>query len=57
MPSKKVQFQSVSGETLSGLLDAPATGLPLNYVIFAHCFICNKNLNAVSHISNALTDA
>ena len=55
MPSKKVQFYSANNELLSGLLDSPSSGLPHNYVIFAHCFTCNKNLNAVRHISNALT--
>jgi len=55
MPSKKVQFQSANAQTLSGLLDTPASGQPHNYVIFAHCFTCNKNLNAVRYISNALT--
>ena len=56
MPSKKVNFLSSSGETLSGLLDTPVNCEPHNYVIFAHCFTCNKNLNAVRHISNALTE-
>ena len=55
MPTKKVQFQSANNELLSGLLDSPSSGQPHNYVIFAHCFTCNKNLNAVRHISSALT--
>ncbi len=55
MPSKKVRFESATNQSLSGLLDTPATGEPHNYVIFAHCFTCNKNLNAVRHISSALT--
>ncbi len=55
MPSKKVQFKSATDQTLSGLLDTPASGQAHNYAIFAHCFTCNKNLNAVRHISNALT--
>ena len=55
MPSQKVQFKSTTNQSLSGLLDTPPSGQVHNYAIFAHCFTCNKNLNAVRHISNALT--
>ena len=54
MTSTKVNFLSANGETLSGVLDTPAGSVPHNYVVFAHCFTCNKNLNAIRHISNAL---
>ncbi len=54
MTSTNVKFLSDSGESLKGVLQAPS-GVPAhNYVIFAHCFTCNKNLNAIRHISAAL---
>ena len=55
MSSTKINFLSASGNSLSGVLEAPSGITPHNYVIFAHCFTCNKNLNAIRHISTALT--
>ena len=54
MSTTKVKFLSAGGETLSGVLDAPSGLTPHNYVVFAHCFTCTKNLNAIRHISAAL---
>ena len=54
MTSTKVNFLSAEGKSLSGVLETPAGLTPHNYVVFAHCFTCNKNLNAIRHISNAL---
>ena len=54
MPSSKVNFPSANGELLSGVLESPSGLTAHNYVVFAHCFTCNKNLNAIRHISNAL---
>lgn len=55
MNSEKVKFKNKEGILLSAKLDLPITGKPLHYAIFAHCFTCNKNLNAVRSISSALT--
>jgi putative redox protein len=43
MNYQKVSFENKDGLTLSGRL-----------VLFAHCFTCTKNLNAVRSISNSL---
>ncbi len=55
MHSEKVNFKNREGITLSAKLDFPISGKPNYYAIFAHCFTCNKNLNAVRSISSALT--
>jgi len=55
MQSKKIVFQNPLGENLAGRLDLPHDGQPIAYALFAHCFTCSKNLNAVGHISSALT--
>ncbi|NER18534.1 bifunctional alpha/beta hydrolase/OsmC family protein [Spongiivirga citrea] len=55
MPQQKLQFQNQEGFQLSGRLELPANQHPHNYVLFAHCFTCNKNLAAVRNISRALT--
>ncbi len=39
---------------LSGKLEMPMIGQPQAYAIFAHCFTCSKNLNAVTNITRAL---
>ncbi len=52
---KKISFQNRSGQTLSAWLDMPLDGQPHHFVLFAHCFTCGKNLSAVRHISEALT--
>ena len=54
MSVKKVNFSSATGETLNGVLEAPTGLTPHNYVVFAHCFTCTKNLNAIRHISAGL---
>ena len=41
--------------TLSGHLHLPADQKPHTFVIFAHCFTCNKNFKAVKNISFGLT--
>ena len=56
MAYTKLTFHNQQGQAISGRLDKP-DGAPVAYAIFAHCFTCHKNLNAVRHISNALTAA
>ena len=55
MQSQRLNFKNSKGETLSARLELPIDSHPHNYAIFAHCFTCNKNLNAVRNISKALT--
>lgn len=55
MNLQKVNFQNKKGQSLVGRLELPADRHPHNYVLFAHCFTCNKNLLAVKNISKSLT--
>lgn len=55
MKLKKLTFKNKDGDTLVGRLELPVDRLPHNYVLFAHCFTCSKNLTAIRHISRALT--
>ena len=56
MKSKNIQFQGSSGFNLSARIDLPDSETAKAFVLFAHCFTCSKNLNAVGHISRALTE-
>lgn len=53
--SEKVTFTNSQGEQLAARLEMPVNQHPHTYVLFAHCFTCNKNLTAVRNISRALT--
>lgn len=55
MNIQKVTFKNKSGHNLEGRLELPLDRHPHNFVIFAHCFTCNKNLLAVRNIGRALT--
>jgi putative redox protein len=57
MGSIRISFDGSEGERLAARLDMPVDGAPLAYALFAHCFTCSKNLNAVVNISRALTQA
>lgn len=57
MSLQKVTFHNKSGQKLVGRLDLPANQRPHNYVLFAHCFTCNKNLLAIKNISKSLTSS
>lgn len=52
----KIDFKNKQGNTISGRLDFPRDQKPLAYVLFAHCFTCNKNLTPVKNISRQLTE-
>ena len=56
MPYKKITFENKNGEPLVARFDMPVDGDIQACALFAHCFTCSKNLRAVGHISNALTD-
>ena len=55
MNLQKVTFQNREGQNLVGRLELPVNRHPHNFVIFAHCFTCTKNLSAVRNIGKALT--
>lgn len=55
MKSVKLSIRNKAGEPLSARLEMPASGHPHSYAIFAHCFTCSKDLNAVRNICLALT--
>lgn len=55
MRTFQVSFDNAQGETLAARLELPANQHPHNYVLFAHCFTCNKNLVAIKNISRSLT--
>lgn len=55
MNAQKTTFKNKQGQLLEGILELPVNQHPHNYVIFAHCFTCNKNLLAVRNIGRALT--
>jgi putative redox protein len=50
----KLDFRSAQGDRLSARLDLPLDEKPSAYALFAHCFTCNKNFNAVFNINRAL---
>ena len=56
MEYQRVNFKNNDGIEISGRMDLPADREPQAYALFAHCFTCNKNFKAVSHICRALTD-
>lgn len=55
MNLQKIRFRNKQGQELVGRLELPADRHPHNYALFAHCFTCNKNLQAVRNIGKALT--
>ncbi|MFS4493469.1 alpha/beta fold hydrolase [Maribacter sp. 2308TA10-17] len=55
MKTTKIAFKNKDGNTLSGRLELPIHRFAHNFVLFAHCFTCTKNLSAVRNISNALS--
>jgi putative redox protein len=54
MSIEKISFENARGVKLAANLELPNGRRPHNYAIFAHCFTCTKNFNAVRHISSAL---
>ncbi len=53
MKFQNITFKSSDGIDIAGRIDFPV-GRIKACAIFAHCFTCNKNLNAVVNISRAL---
>lgn len=55
MISKRVSFKNTAGLSLSAKIDLPVDQHAHNFILFAHCFTCSKDLNAVRNISRSLT--
>lgn len=55
MHTTKVYFENPNGNQLAGYLELPVNRKPHNFVLFAHCFTCNKNFKAVKNICTGLT--
>ena len=54
MRFQRLSFKNAQGKTLAARLDLPMDEMPLAYAIFAHCFTCSKNYNAVVNINRAM---
>lgn len=54
MQFQKLYFKNKSGERLAARLDLPLDEKPTAFAVFAHCFTCTKNFNAVVNINRAL---
>lgn len=57
MQFQKLFFKNEQGKRLAARLDLPVDEKPIAYAIFAHCFTCTKNFNAVVNIDRALARA
>ena len=55
MSTLKITFKNKESFDLKGSIELPENRTPHNFVLFAHCFTCNKNFLAVKNISKALT--
>jgi putative redox protein len=51
---ERITFTNADGVTLAARIDLPISGRPTAYAVFAHCFTCTKNLNAVGNITREL---
>lgn len=56
MKHQKLKIKNRNDIALNTSIDLPLEGKPKAYAIFAHCFTCNSNLNAVRNISLRLTE-
>lgn len=55
MKSNIIRIQNTKGFFLEATLDLPANQKPNYFALFAHCFTCHSNFNAVRNISKSLT--
>jgi len=56
MNTVKLEIENRKGLKLHAYLELPANQKPSHYAIFAHCFSCNSNFNAVKNISRSLSN-
>jgi putative redox protein len=54
MQFQRLSFTNSQGVKLAARLDLPLDEKPAAFAIFAHCFTCTKNFNAVVNIDRAL---
>ncbi|MGA3115625.1 MAG: alpha/beta fold hydrolase [Syntrophobacteraceae bacterium] len=54
MQFQKLYFKNLEGKRLAARLDLPLDEKPTAFAVFAHCFTCTKNFNAVVNINRAL---
>jgi uncharacterized OsmC-like protein/alpha/beta superfamily hydrolase len=54
MQFQRLSFNNMRGKRLEARLDLPVDEKPVAYALFAHCFTCTKNLNAVVNINRTL---
>ncbi len=54
MQFQKLFFKNPDGKRLAARLDLPLDEKPTAFAVFAHCFTCNKNYNAIVNIDRAL---
>jgi uncharacterized OsmC-like protein/alpha/beta superfamily hydrolase len=55
MRFQKLNFVNRNGKRLAARLDLPIDEKPCAFAIFAHCFTCSKNFNAIVNIDRELT--
>ena len=53
--TQRVHFSGHADNLLAGIMELPA-GTPNGFLVFSHCFTCNKDLKAIVRISRALAD-
>ena len=56
MKNQRLFFKNKEGIQLAANLVIPLDKTPLFYAIFAHCFTCSKNFQAVNNISRTLAN-
>lgn len=54
MQFQKLYFTNKDGKRLAARLDLPLDEKPTAFALFAHCFTCTKNFNAILNINRAL---
>ena len=54
MQKLEVKFKNFDSKDLKGVLELPTNKQPAHFILFAHCFTCNKNYHAPSKISKSL---
>lgn len=56
MKTENIKILNSNGEQLHARLELPASKMPRQFALFAHCFTCNSNLGVVRNISRELTN-
>ena len=56
MNTVRLEIKNRKGLKLQAYLELPANQKPNHFAIFAHCFSCNSNFNAVKNISRSLSN-